>query len=228
MRGTAVAPRFRVPGGRAGAYAKRRADAKLVSALESSVRTSTRALREVERLKRQRLVLARHVAVNGEQLKLARSIIAALEQGGNDRVGAVSSMRRIIQSRDELIAHLRNEIGGLATAAQRYKGAMEMDAEATKSQAWELAKRLRASNHEIERLTAQRGILAIHLRIALRERRIWQLMAGYDPSIAADVKALLNALRNGINCARKFVQRLFWIPIVGWRGSAEVQEALHG
>lgn len=228
MRGTAVAPRFRVPGGRAGAYARRRADAKLVSALESSVRTSDRALREVERLKRQRLVLARHVAVNGEQLKLARRIIAALEQGGNDRVGAVCELRRTIQSRDEEIGHLRFEVGELTTRVLEYSDALGKDTNGIREEAWEMAKRLHRANRELERLRNHRSILATHLRAALRDRRIWQLMAGYDPITVADVEALWNTLRNGINCTRKFVQRLFWASIVGWRGSAEVQEALHG
>lgn len=231
MRGSASSAsrrRWFVPAGRCGAFARRRADAKLVSALDASVRTSDRALREVERLKRQRQVLARHVAVFRDRAELAARIIAALERDGNTGVEAMMELRRTIQRRDEEIGHLRFESAELMATVLRYKDSIGQDTDAILQDSWELAKRLQRTTRELERVRGHRRILAGHLRSAMRACRIWQHMAGYDPDLMADARRLWNGLQHGFNAARTFVQRLFWTPIVGWRGSAEIQEALHG
>lgn len=83
MRGAASSAsrrRWFVPGGRCGAYARRRADAKVVAALDSNIRTAARAMREMERLKRQCKILAQLVALQCGQLDLAARLIEAMRR----------------------------------------------------------------------------------------------------------------------------------------------------
>jgi|GEM_PF-3104412 len=214
-----------------------RADLKeTTQALCSSVRTANRALREVERLKRQRRILARHVAIFRDRLDLAQRIIAALEKGGE--VALVWDLRGVIQSRDEEIAHLRTEVADISQRLLAYRASVDKDTDSVLQESWEMAKRLRASDIDRERLLRQRRILSGHLRSELRASSSWKRMAiGLNRKLRSSVSNLVryetrrrqgSSIQSAFNISRKFIQRLFWALIVGWRGSAEVQEALHG
>jgi len=208
------------------------------AALNLSIRTSSRALREVDRLKRQRRILARHVAIFRDRLGLAERIIAALEAGGNNQAGTQNELRRVLQSRDEEIQHLRFEVAGLTDRLLSYRASVDRDTDSVLQESWEMAKRLRASNIDRERLLRQRRILSGHLRSELRASSSWKRMAiGLNRKLRSSVSDLVryetrrrqgSSIQSAFNISRKFIQRLFWALIVGWRGSAEVQEALHG
>lgn len=200
------------------------------AAFGTSVRTLDRALREVERLKRQRLVLARHVGVQRGQLDLARRIIDRMEctraSGISDRCDhAIAVLRQA-----EEIEHLRDEATSLSQQFIQYRASTAADTESVLDASWESAKQLRHAHYEIDRLRAQRRRLARHLHQYRGTLRLWVEIERSTSSFWWPFNHALTGcapLVRGIKRAFKRVAgRLILTPLLGWRGAREMEAIL--
>lgn len=232
MRGSATSPRrFFVPGGRCGEYLRRRADARLQSALQLSIRTTDRSLKEVERLKAQRRRLARHCLDFRDRLKVATSIIESIEMAANGSLVKLLETKREARHLQEENEHLRADASELIKRLRQLNKSIDADSESVREETWGLARDLRIANAEVVRLRGQRKILARHLRKSIKKARAfdgicqfidthfsfwWPLNVCWD--------ALLRTGRKIARCC----ERALLTPLFGRRGAREVQGALDG
>lgn len=200
------------------------------SALATSVRTLDRALREVERLKRQRLVLARHVGVQRGQMDLARRIIEQMEHARASEISNHGAHAIAVLRQAEEIEHLRDEAASLSKQFAQYRASTDADAESVLEASWECAKRLRHANHEINRLQAQRRRLARHLVEHRRTLRRWAEIDHSISSIWWPFNHALSGCAPLVRGVKRFFKRvagrLILTPFLGWRGAGEMEAIL--
>ena len=167
------------------------------AAFRTSIRTSDRALREVERLKRQCLVLARHVGVQHCQLDLARRIIAQLEYASTSAISSRGEHAITVLRQAEEIEHLRDELRAEHESFAAYRRSTDDDSQAVADEAWRLMIELRDMRLEID---------------ALRK-----------PGARHHSGAVHSILRR----IRSLAGRALLIPLVGWSGARELEAALN-
>lgn len=238
MRGSATSPRrFFVPGGRCGEYLRRRADARLQSALQLSIRTTDRSLKEVERLKAQGRRLARRCLDFRDRLKVAKSIIGSIEMGANGSLVELQATKREARHLQEENEHLRADASELMQRVREFQRSIDADSQSVLETNWQLVSDLRAANHEVIRQQERCRRLVRELRPARRRlRALDRLVAYYDglPLHRLAWNELRFLARTASKGARRtllpvlhLIQWIFLAPIFGRRGATEVQEALH-
>jgi hypothetical protein len=208
--------RFFILGGRCGAYAAKRRQAAAEKALRLSVKTSSVALKEVERL---RSANEMHEAIAAE------------------RMFDLIETRQKVQSLEEERDHLRADADELMQRVREFQQSVDADAQSVMESNWQLVKDLRAANHEVIRQRERCWRLVRLLRPARRKlRALDRALDAYDrlPFHHIAWQALCFVSQTAFKSASRLltpplrlVQWAFLAPIFGRRGATEVQEALH-
>lgn len=192
---------------------------ELLRALFSSNRIADRALRRVERLQRQRRIMARHLLDKNDRLRLALRIIHNQESA----YARLQDQTQVLRLAEE-VQHLRQENQSLVSAAKERAQADLADLDATRNACFDL-------DASVRRLKSQRRILARELRRALVGKRRFESWiqeignAAFSPAYALGrgVQELLRPISRPV---WRLTQRLILATLVGWRGSRQTLQAM--
>lgn len=181
----------------------------LQKALDLSVRTTDTAVRRLEKVLRQRRILARHVLDLQDRVRLSVRVIRQLELKEINLANLPATLRRM----EEESQHLRERIADLESIASTYR----RDLDSIRVACLEL-------DNERDRLLAQRLRMAAELFRAVKGKRraeaiireiIWLVS---NPGLAF-LRGVKIGLQPFLKPVWKGLQRLLMIPVFGWRGS---------
>lgn len=181
----------------------------LQKALDLAVRTTDTAVRRLEKVLRQRRILARHVLDLQDRLRLSVRVIRQLELKEINLANLPATLRRM----EEESQHLRERIADLESIATTYRS----DLDSIRVACLEL-------DNERDRLLAQRRRMAAELFRAVKgKRRAEAIIREILWLVSNPGLAFLRGVKLGLQPVAKPVwkglQRLLMIPIFGWRGS---------
>lgn len=181
----------------------------LQKALDLAVRTADTAVRRLEKVLRQRRILARHILDTQDRLRLSVRVIRHLESQEINLANLPATLRRL----EEENQHLRERIADLESIATTYRS----DLDSIRVACLEL-------DNDRDRLLAQRRRMATELFRAVKgKRRAEAIIKEILWLVSNPGMAFLRGVKIGIQPvvkpAWRALQRLLMIPFCGWRGS---------
>ncbi len=181
----------------------------LQKSLELAIRTTDTAVRRLEKVLRQRRILARHLLDTQDRLRLSVRVIRHLESQEISLGNLPAALRR----QEEENQHLREQFSELQSIATTYRS----DLDSIRLECLRL-------DNENDRLRSQRRRIAGELLRALRGKRrsesinrelLW-LVSTPGVAFFRGVKVIFRPI---VKPVFKGFQRILIAPFTGWRGS---------